>query len=348
MELVLRNLLPVLFFCLFSFSVFGEGITVGIASFSNQRIEQSDDWIGHYIKARLLENLKLSSTWHFLSYNAVEHWKLSSQNQPNNLPAVDVFIQGEFQKVLNRCYLVATMHFPGGSGSNPKNIEKYFTCDSIEKEVDQLSFEVGRQIDVDYTEKIKGRSVDIRNKTIKRVLQYAANRWNHKGVPDKNALQILQKEVTVEHGVLAVSELVLGMIILSQSLDLEERQPYLKHAESILRKALLKYNKNALLHALFSETLYLLESYPQWIEKEAVAAVSQNPYNELGLLMLAVARREDPEKRDVALRKLEKITPWIWRKPGEKGVAYQNGIFDTFLNPFSPYERKKSNAKNQH
>jgi len=300
---------------------------VGVLPFVNQRVgNQSNDWLGFYIQARVESNLRQDTDWQFHTLSVLRLWNgesippvaISAQNS--------ILISGSFQRVLQTGYIISKISRQNNSKHSQRSFEFYFTDKNLDSIIDQLSQKLGKWIQSDFK---TGKPVHFPQSDISGIKDYFEYRrimYEPESLPQiRHTLQLLDLIESRNSCEMAV-DTAEGMLILSQDLAGIEQTSLLKKVEWLLKKTIKGCKKNARLISLLAETFYFKKDSVDWIRKTALEAVDVNAQDDLGYALLALIADSGSSEEIKNRSALQQINPWICQ-PYKEGMAqFQKGI----------------------
>ena len=305
---------------------------VGIFPFSNQRSNQSNDWLGYYIQAGLEVRLRDNSDWLFHNMSVLRLWQNKSKTSYPVSHQNSILITGSFQQVLRLGFIHARIkRISDNSSDIEMDFETSFTDNTLAEILDELSIEIGKWIHPGFKLENKSRLPAYRQAGVKEVLRFRQVLFEDGGIPEiRHVLELLEfKAEQWPDGF--IGDLVEGMIILSRDLATNERNSVLNTVETVLRAATRKNRKSSRLYSLLAECYYLQGLAFSWVQAAANKSIKLDPQNDLGYVMLALASDSTSDVFSEALVGLNKVNPWIWPKEKAQSVQFQKGILRTEL-----------------
>ena len=312
---------------------------VGIAPFTNQRDNPANDWLGYYIQARLQSFLAEGcEDCRFHSLSTIHLWQHQVHKGVPITVQNTVLITGSFQFVLDQGILdISLKRF------TPRNDQKEFAIsfarDELEIKLDKLFLSVAKWIQPGFRHKNRFSFPRHTELTIQKMLIFRKSLYEPTSIPDLNSIRELNRQVKKQRYDLFVADIAEGMIFAANQLLLAEKKTLLIEVERMLRSAAMNYVNNARIHALLSETFFLLGKQGSWVSKSAEQARDLDENNSLALLMLILSDSGEKKKTRDMVHKLNDINPWIW--PDKKETSdlpqFQKGLFRSELESLQEY-----------
>ena len=332
-----RNLKQQFCVCLvFLFSLFSvtadSSELVGVLPISNQRAHKQINWLGYYIQARILSNLRSNSKWRFHSNDAVHLWKHRSNAILPISSGTTIVIEGNYQIVLRFGHLnLRVKRYQKSLVTQMETFESTFSEEELDIAIDDLSLIVGKWIEPEFHLSKKRTDHGILTIGLKEVYAYRAMLFDSLEQPNIQQTLNLKEMLTNDSPADWICDLAQGMIILSQYLDKNEKIYLLNQSERLLRNAIKGKKPYARLYALLAETYYFNNELSSWVAKTAQEAIILDPQNDLGYLLISLVELTKPQAERKSLSRLRSINPWLWGDKTGSEIKYQKGIFDKEL-----------------
>ena len=293
--------------------------SLALAPLESVRPSQVHSWLGPYLEFRLRSRLEGPDGLELMSKEAM----FLAQAKGEKLPKAQAAIKGEFQQVMNQVRLNLIFTHAG----TRKRLGKTRELEKLEPLLDQLAKQIGKELKADFQLAPEASFPAWENPRHRELLhQWAIAR---RGKLDRGQLLELYPAVKRENDPLEAAILGEMMLIAGPGKELDSKR-YFRKIETLLQQALMKAPKYGRLHALLAESYYLMRSYPSWVEKTAESAVKHSPQDELGWLMLALARGPSSGGGKEALLQVDRLNPFLWPKKGDQ-FFFQNGLLQADL-----------------
>ena len=317
------------------------GEVVAVIPFVNQRYTPQHDGLGFYIQARIRANYKKNANWRLVPLSVLRLWQ--SKSDTTTLPVSDIsaLIGGTFQRVGRHGIINLVLIRFLEKNREVKTFELKFDTESLDEKLDDLSQEAGKAIKSKFILRhfpvFPRYSQDLHQE----VVGYNRILFLSKTLPTVRRTISLMEQIDHSSPPDMIAILAEGMLILSQKSQGEEKKELLTQAEKLLRRATGDHRRHSQLHALLAETYWLMDSYPQWVEKTAEDALKFDAGNDLAALMLAVSKGLSSGGGKEALKRLNRINPWIWPRTDSDSVEFQKGIMKDKLKTGYRYLKEK-------
>ena len=303
------------------------GELIGILPFSNQRIGQENDWLGFYIQARIETNLRGGSNWNFHNLSTLRLWKHKTNMSQPVSPHHSILIIGSFQQVMNLGYInVRVQRIQGLAASAEKAFEVYFTRDNLEEKLDILSTEIGQWIEPGFKLNEKKGFPSHKETGVREILEYRQLLFKPAVIPEISLTRQLRDIMSGDAPGEFIADLAEGLIIISLEIGGNEGNSILKESESLLRIATRTHIDCSRLFSLLAENYYFSKKPLSWVRKTAKQSIEFDSQNDLGYLLLALARDSSSDTPANTDNELDKVNPWIWPEKTTDAVQFQKGV----------------------
>lgn len=321
----------ILLIFLFYHSVALCGELIGVLPLVNQRFNHQDDWLGHYIPARLTANLRMHEGWRFHHRRVIRLWMHNSDQKAPISSKNTILITGSFQTVHRYGYLKLRVQKTVRTFANQKTFEIRFEKNSLDRQIDQLATEIGSWISTKYVGKPLVEFPSSSNSLTRDLFKFRKQLFDPKTIPEIRAVQNLYEAVNRDGFPEFLPDIAESMILLSRNVEDREQKALLSQVERMLRKEVFRHRENAELRSLLAEAYLLADSAATWIEKTAGEAHAMDPENDLAILMLALAKGLGTVESKELLRKLSAVNPWIWPTTNREKALFQKGVLRDHL-----------------
>ena len=319
-----------LFIFFFSSSLFSDEL-IGISPFINQRVGQSNNWLGFYIRDRVESGLRANKEWAFLGYDVIRLWQYKSNPSTPITQRTTVQIRGSFQQVLQLGVLDLEIVRVNGSSKESERFEVQFEEVSLEEVLDELILKVGRWISRDFSMAGRAPFPGVRERGVREAFQMKEMLYMPGALPEIGSVLRFQDVLKKNPRLNGIGDLTESMIIVSRGLGEVEGRSLLNKAGSILRRALLRQPKNPRLLSLLAEYYFLTEQPSSWVRKTAKEALVIDEQNSLASLLLLLIAKPTSEAFTSRREGLERVNPWIFPKSGHNRIHFQKGILKRML-----------------
>ncbi|NQU63306.1 MAG: hypothetical protein HQ517_03335 [SAR324 cluster bacterium] len=299
---------------------------VGILPFSNQRYQKQDDWLGYYIQARIKANLGNNSNWKFHHSSVVRLWSARVDRSLPISPLNTILIEGSFQQVVDLGHISIRVKRNKPGKDITTSFEISFSAENLDEQIDSLSKKVGLWIQPNFKLKTLADYPRMYMPGTKDIFKLRQIMFELGDPPEIRMILNLVELVDGSSPPEMICDLTEGMLILSQFLQEKEQKSLLTKTELLLRKAVLKNKKSPCLYSLLSETYYLSNNYPSWIQKTAEDAIRLDSQDELAYILRAIINDSDVDSWKKDIEQIKRVNPWLFSKSIAAGALFQKGI----------------------
>ena len=313
---------------------------VGILPFTNQRSTPAEDWLGHYVQARIQTFLQLNSDWTFHSQESLRLWFYKTKPQLTLPSPINRFttllIHGDYQKVIDLVSVrLSITKFDLKSGEIiTDQFQKDFLFDQLENEIDQLALRLGQWASPEF--KLLESSNYPKSKLLshQNLMSLSATMFAPKVLPETGLVLSLMDDPEIIDQPKALSILSEAMIVLSQNMNDKDKVYFQNQIDKKLRSALRSSPNHSDLLALFAENMFFMQEDNALVNQAAKSAILSDSNNELAYLIFSLSGKVENTDKTESLQYMKEINPLLWPDATSDAIQFQKGILTSKLLSF--------------